>query len=201
MSLLSKSVVLLLGLACVVAADDKKFIVGAASSYPNRQTIESVTVAADAFETDAKTRPVFGKNNPYKHGVLPVLVVIQNGTSKVIDLRDLEATYIAPDRRNIEATPADEVQYVYGNRQRRVAQNPIPGGAPRVRGKNPLESFEIGSRAFVAKMLPPGESAHGFFYFQAGHRDGSKLLLKGMREAGTGRELFFFEIGLPDVAR
>jgi hypothetical protein len=49
-------------------------------------------------------------------------------------------------------------------------------------------------RAFVAKMIPPGDSAYGFFYYQTGHRRGSQLYIRGLREAQTGNELFFFEI-------
>ena len=50
--------------------------------------------------------------------------------------------------------------------------------------------------AFSVRMLPSRESTHGFFYFQVKHRSGSKLLLTGMREARTGKELFFMEINL-----
>ena len=49
-------------------------------------------------------------------------------------------------------------------------------------------------RAFAAKMLPPGESASGFFYFQVPHRAGSVLYITGIREASTRRELFYIEI-------
>jgi hypothetical protein len=45
-------------------------------------------------------------------------------------------------------------------------------------------------------MLPPGETASGFFYFQATHRPGATLYLTGIKEAGTQRDLFYFEIPL-----
>jgi hypothetical protein len=45
-------------------------------------------------------------------------------------------------------------------------------------------------------MLPAKESASGFFYFQATYRSGSKLYLRGIRQASTGKELLYFEIAL-----
>jgi hypothetical protein len=45
-------------------------------------------------------------------------------------------------------------------------------------------------------MLPPGQAASGFFYFQAAHREGAKLYLTGIRQASTGTELFYFEVPL-----
>jgi hypothetical protein len=62
--------------------------------------------------------------------------------------------------------------------------------------KNPLAKEEIEMRAWAAKMLPPGESAHGFLYFRTGHRSGAKLYVTGLEEAGSGKELFYFEVPL-----
>jgi hypothetical protein len=45
-------------------------------------------------------------------------------------------------------------------------------------------------------MLPPGESASGFVYFQTSHRPGSVLYITGIRDAASRRELFYFEIPL-----
>ena len=62
--------------------------------------------------------------------------------------------------------------------------------------KNPLMIPEIETRAFAAKMLPPGESAYGFFYFQTGHRHGAKLYVTGLTDAPSGQDLLFFDIPL-----
>ena len=64
------------------------------------------------------------------------------------------------------------------------------------RDKNPLNAWEIEGRAFSAEMIPPGNSAYGFLYFQTGIQKGSTLYLSGLKEAGTGQELLFFEIPL-----
>ena len=174
---------------------DGRFQPGPASSYRSKQTVDKVTIATTPFETEAKAKEAFGKMNPYQHGVLPVLVVIQNDLGKTIRLEHMQVEYVAPDRTHVEATPSTEVKYIGGGRRPSQSKIPIPvpGGQIKVK-KNPLTGEEIEGRAFVAKMLPPGESASGFFYFQTGHRNGSKLYVTGIMEAGTNRELFYFEI-------
>ena len=71
-----------------------------------------------------------------------------------------------------------------------------PTGTPKVirNKKNPLDSWEIEGRAFAAKMIPPGQSASGFFYFQTDYQKGARLYLTGLSEADTGTELFYYEI-------
>ncbi|MCX6623371.1 MAG: hypothetical protein NTY38_20355 [Acidobacteria bacterium] len=198
MTLRSKSLILLLGLALAqagFAADTKdpgKFKPGPANSYPNHQTSEKVTVAVVPFDTDELTRDVFGKADPNKHGLLPVLVVIQNDTGKALRLENMTAELTGPDRQKVEATPADEVRFIGGGKRPKDRKLPYP--IPRGNKKNPLEAWEFIGRAFSAKMLPPGDSANGFFYFQSGLRPQSMIYLTGMREAGTERELLYFEI-------
>lgn len=173
--------------------DKAKFTVGPASSFESKQTANGITIAAVPYETDDQARPAFGKENPYKHGVLPVLVVIQNDSKGSIRLDSVRVEYIDPDRERIEATPARDVPFLNGP-PRPGVQKPIP--VPLPKKKNPLAATEIQERAFAAKMLPAGDSAHGFFYFQTGFRGGSKLYITGVTEAATGKELLYFEIPL-----
>ena len=99
----------------------------------------------------------------------------------------------------MQATPAQDVKYVRGPDRPQLITGPT--GAPRVRKpkKNPLDEWAIEGRAFAAKMIPPGESASGFFYFQTGFQRRSRLYLTGLREADTGTELFYFEIPLENA--
>src|SRR5580692_10538438 len=81
------------------AGDDKdkdRFAPGAASSYKGSQTNEKITMAAVPFITEEQMHMAFGKANPNKYGVTPVLVIIENGTGKALRL-DLQADYIGPD--------------------------------------------------------------------------------------------------------
>jgi hypothetical protein len=47
-------------------------------------------------------------------------------------------------------------------------------------------------------MIPPGQSAGGFFYFQTGHGPNARLYVTGIAEASSGRELLYFEFPLKD---
>jgi hypothetical protein len=191
-----KTLVLLLSIAAGFAADkDKPFKPEPAASYSTRQTVNKVTIAAVPYDTEAELKAAFGKMNPYKHGILPVLVVIHNGGAQSIRADGLQVQLLGPNRSRVEATPAGEVRFASGPKKPRVVPTPV-GGVSVGRGKSPLEGWEIEGRAFTAKMIPPGESAHGFFYFQSGYQPGSKLYLNGLVDPATGQELFYFEIPL-----
>jgi hypothetical protein len=192
-----KRLALFLSIAAAFAADkDRPFHVGPAEGYANRQTQAGITIAADSYETEVKAHDAFGKLNPYQHGILPVLVVVKNDSSKAIRLNGVHAVYVSPKRERVDATPAKDIRYLTGPRQPNVVTGPT--GAPKIgRGKkNPLDAWEIEGRAFAAQMLPPGQSASGFFYFQTGIQRGSTIYLSGLSEADSGKELFYFEIPL-----
>jgi len=55
--------------------------------------------------------------------------------------------------------------------------------------------------AFAAKMLPPGQSASGFFYFQTGFMRSSTLFVSGLKDAKSGEEIFYFEIPLTEALK
>jgi len=168
--------------------DHDKFTAGAAASYPSHQTSEKVTIGIKAYFDDEENKPIFGKKNPYNYGVLPVLVVIQNDSAKTIRVSPLDVAWIGPTGDRTDATPAKDVRFL--NPPRR----PDIGGPKIISHKNPLDTWEIEGRAFSAEMLPPGQSASGFFYFQTGYQRGARLYLSGLKEAPSGRELLYFEI-------
>ena len=174
--------------------------VGPAAGYPFKQTSEGVTIAADVYETGDKVNEAFGKHNPYDSGVLPILVVIENHTGKAIRVERLDVEYEMPGHGRVEATPAAELKYIHGARRPNANPSPIPG-LPGVGGhkQSPLAEWQIEGRAFTAKMIPPGDSASGFFYFQTGHRSGSSLYISGLSDASSGHDLLFFEIPLAPV--
>lgn len=192
----SVALIILLSIAALGADDKTPFRPGPASSYPNHQTTEKITIAAVPYVTEEQAKQAFGKADPAKYGVVPVLVVIQNDTGKALRL-DLEAEYIDPGNRHVEATPASDVIYI-GGEPRKPPH--IPGGGaspiplPHRAKRGPLNVPEIETRAFTPKLLADGDSASGFFYFQTPSIPGSKLYLTGIKEAATGKDYFYFEI-------
>ena len=58
--------------------DKSRFVAGAASSYAGHQTLDKITIAAVPFITDDQMKAAFGKADPVRYSVLPVLVVLEN---------------------------------------------------------------------------------------------------------------------------
>jgi len=200
MAITGKLSMVLLSIAMASAGEKEKtaFQAGPVESYPSRQTLDKVTVAAAAFRSDAETAPAFGKLNLNRYGILPILVVIRNDSGKTLALDRMKLEFITADRDHIEPTPPSEIRYLRGaDRPNPVGGPPVPGLPTRIsRKKNPLDAWEIEGRAFTARMLPSNETANGFFYFRTFYSSGSMLYLRGVREAASGKELFYFEIPL-----
>jgi hypothetical protein len=186
---------ILLSIAAAFAGDKDRarFAVQPAASYPNRQTQEKITVAAVPYTTADQAASAFGKVNPYAHGILPILVVIANGTGKTLRV-DLKAEFDDLDRHHLDAMPPGDV--VLFNGVRKPPPIPYSSPIPRRKPKGPLHTWEIEGRAFSAKLIPPGESASGFVYFESTFQPGSRLVLSGLKDAGTGQDFFFFELPL-----
>ena len=192
-----KRLALLLSISAGLAADkETPFKAPPAASLANHQGNAQITIGADPYVTLDKVKLAFGKTDPNQFGVLPILVVIQNDGDKAIKLDRLKVEYVRPDHDHVEATPAKDVRYLKGPDRPNVMTGPT--GTPKVlKGKkNPLEAWEIEGRAFSAQVLPPGQSASGFFYFETGLQHGATLYVNGLYEAATNKELFYFEIPL-----
>jgi len=180
-----------------VDKDKGRFVPGPASSHPGYQTQEGITIAAVPYITAEQAASAFAKVNPYERGILPVLVIIENGSGRALRL-DLKVQFVDPDNRHLDAFPADDVIYYQGVKKPPsigpVTALPIP--LPRSKKKGPLNTPEIVNRALSVKLIPKGETAYGFFYFEAEYRPGSKLYLNGLSDASSGKEFFYFDLPL-----
>jgi len=181
------------------AADKEKprFTSGAASTYKGNQTLDKITIAAVPYLSEEQVKAAFGKVDPNHHGVLPVLVALDNGTGKTLRL-DLQAELITADNRHQEALAPDDVQHLgAATKAPRLPGgpgNPLPMPLPTRVKKGPLNVWEIEGRAFAAKVIPPGESVFGFFYFLGEHEPGQRIYLTGIKDASTGKDYFYFEV-------
>jgi hypothetical protein len=180
--------------ASIVGSTSPAFHVGAAGEYPH-QSADQVTIGAKSFDRDELVADAFGKKTDLlKFGILPVLVVIENKREKSLDLRNLEVNLVASDGRHATSVNPEDIPFVGTHGRTGASQVPLP--VPLPKKKNRLNSPEIVSRAFSAKMLPPGDSASGFFYFEAKPETGDKLYLNGLRETPSGHELLYFEFSI-----
>jgi hypothetical protein len=196
MPFIFKRLALLLSISAGFAADKQPppFKPGPAASYTAHQTNDKVTMGVDPYILADKVKAAFGKLDPYQYGILPVLVVIQNDSNASIKLDGIHAEYVGPNGDRVDATPARDVRYARG------AQRPNMMGGPAgpivLKKKNPLDEWEIEGRALAAQMLPPGQSASGFLYFQTGLQRGATIYIRGLTDAASGKELLFFELPL-----
>lgn len=183
-------------LAGRLRADDKvqPFKAGSADSYAAHQKLEDVAIGIQAFDTAELCQKAFGKLNPNQHEVLPVLVVIENHRKSALRLDRIQIEYVIPGVGKIENTTLDELRGVVGPTRPNAGPSPLPIPGRRKVKKNPLLTAEVERNAFSARMLAPGETASGFFYFQTRHRTSARLYLTGLFEPATGKELFYYEI-------
>jgi hypothetical protein len=196
-NLVRKTLPLLLALSLDAFAIDKdknKFAPPDLDTLQTKLTVSEVTIGTVVYDRAGLAEAAFGKVNPYEHGILPVLVIIRNNSKGAVRLDKMRVEYHDRDKQVVTATPANEVPFTEGPKRPTFGGPSIPGLGRKK--KSPLASPEIEQRAFAAKMLPPGETAHGFFYFRTGHRSGASLYVTGMQEAATGNDLFYFEIPL-----
>src|SRR5215510_10554161 len=143
-----KRLALVLSIAAVYAASkETPFKAQPAASYRAHQTVGQITIGVDPFTNADELKAAFGKLDPNDHGVLPVLVVIQNDTDKTIRLTGVKVEYLGPNRERVEATPAREVRYLNPPQRPNYIPGP-PGTKPKVLKvkKNPLDAWEIEGR-------------------------------------------------------
>lgn len=177
-------------------ADEKPFRAGAAADYAH-QTSEQVTVGAKPFDNQELTTSAFGKKmDLLKYGVLPVLVVVENKRGQAIDMRNLEVSLVAADGRHVGAVSPEEIPYLGTAGKRHTSVNTIPLPVKLPKKKGPLSGPELIERAFSAKVLPPGDSASGFFYFEARPESGDSLYLGGLRDSRSQKEILYLEFPL-----
>jgi hypothetical protein len=188
-----RALIVLLSIAAAPAADNR-FAPGKAASYPGHETQDKITVAAVPYDTAELSATVFGKVKPYQEGILPVLVIIDNGTGKPLRL-DPVAQLTDSDNHHLDAVSPEYVVTYHAIRRNPGTPRTSPLPLPRTGvKKGPLNTPEIADRAFAIHLVPPGDTVYGFFYFEADYQPGSRLYLKGLRDAGTGNEYLFFEV-------
>lgn len=183
-----------LGAGGLAAADKPPaFKVRPVAEYESKVTLDGIGMAVEPFDTPEKTKLAFGKVHPPQYGVMPVLLVIENQRKTAIDARRIKVMYRAPGEREIDASSALDIRYTEGPTKPRVNQ-PFPLPVPMKGKKNPLTAQEFEERAFAANMIGPGESASGFVYFLTEYHGQVTITVAGLRDAGRGQDIFFYEI-------
>jgi hypothetical protein len=188
-----------ISLTSITALSGKAWAIGEGWQPPKAEemsakvALDGLVIGVEAFDTAEKAMKVFGKVDPNKYEVLPVLVVLQNNRKGAVRAAPIEVQYIVPGLGKIDALRGDEVLSAGGGPSRpNLGPRPLP--IPTRKKKNPLSAQEIEGRAWAAKVVAAGESAYGFFYFNIRHRSTAKLYLNGLVDMTTNKEIFYFEV-------
>lgn len=192
MRTLAKAIIALLSITSGFAAGaEKKFRAGAPEQYAHQEG-EQVVVGAKAFQSSEETKPVFGKKvDLNRYGILPVLLVIKNNRPKALDLNGIEVKLVPKEGQSvIPVEPGDVAAIAKPVKPPNVNASPIP------HIHKAMDSLAIIEKAFVAKIVPPGQQVSGFFYFQAHPEPGLKFLVQGIFERASGKQIVYFEIPL-----
>ena len=119
------------------------------------------------METDEQTQEAFGKVNPYRSGILPVLIVMQNDGPDAIRVDKLELTYTLPDNTRIQATPAQDLRYLRGAAKPQGL--PGPAGGIHIKESAKESSGGMGDRgACIRREDGSGRAVGQRFYLLSG---------------------------------
>jgi len=165
-----------------------------AKEYPSHQDLGKLRVAAVKFESDEETRPAFGKVNPNEYGVLPVFLILENTSEQTLLLDRMKVAFQFQGGE-IVPTPPGDLPYLIGPKKPNSGPA-LPLPIPLPKKKNPMGGIELQTRAWSAKSILKGESATGFFYFQARYRKNAKIYITGIREGITNKELFYVDVAM-----
>ncbi len=198
---------LLLGAFVGAIAAETAFRAEPAERYASKQSQAGVTIAVRAYhQPDERQKSAFDKADPWKFGVMPVLMVVTNQGEAPISLEGVRALFVQGRADGLEATSGDDLQF-FNPKGAQPRQKPsyipgIPGlNRPKTK-KGPLAKPEIVDRQFKAPVVAPGETVSGFFYYFVGKSrdpvEDSTLYITGLKNMQTNQELFFFEIPLTE---
>jgi hypothetical protein len=198
------ALILMLAAVCLGAKDPPQVRPQPADTYPAKDRHDGVTIAAVPYDTEEKSKAIFGRYDPLKVGVLPVYVVISNQSKDALRLNDWTVELMASDRQRAEPTPAGRVALMLSGRNVPRSIDRPRGPLPRLpqRADSKVEDALL-SREFALQMVPPGDTVGGFLFFDTARRrnavHGARLFLSHLTWGSTGKELFFFEIKLDDA--
>ncbi len=170
-------------------------------SYPAREILGGVTVAADPYEKDEKSFTAFDIKDLNTRGYHPVHVVIQNGASVYVDLRTRNIVLVTGDGSTLYATSAallveDVFKGEFGDRSLKTrTENRGPSG------KTGSPFIDFTTKELANRQLAPGEGTAGFlFFYIPGSKGvalaGAKLVVPDVIDVSTRKPIGPFTIPL-----
>lgn len=170
-------------------------------SYPARVTLGAITIAADPYATDERSRTAFDVKDLNSHGYFPVHIIIQNSSPNYLTIRT---------RKILLETSGG--QQLYTTSATIVVQDVIKAGfvsrLPKMKSHDQSTSTKTGSplldftnKELTNRQIEPGTVSDGFIFFYTPEPKknlfaGSKLLIPELVDEGTRRTLGPISIAL-----
>jgi hypothetical protein len=117
-------------------------------TYPVRQTVGAVTVAAEAYGSDEKCATAFNVKNLTTRGYFPVHVIIQNSSADYVSVSTRKILLDVGSGQGLYTTSA-----AFAGRKSK--DNPGSDAA----------MIDFTGKELVNKQVEPGATAHGFVFF------------------------------------
>jgi hypothetical protein len=156
--------------------------------YPLRDLRGDVRIAVDPYATPDRTRDTFAGGDEFVgRGLLPVRVIVENGSSGPVRIDPQDAVLITP-RGQLPSLTVDEALAVVKVPVGWWALGGgfVGGSAPAYR--NEARRRDLDGRALKSLTVAPGATASGFLYFSLPENElslaGNRILLAVRDAAG-----------------
>ena len=197
------TMILLVASAATVAHPQKPFRVRPAEKYSTKEQQGDVILAVKPYHTRRETKTAFGTEIPNRYGVLPILVVLHNDSSHILNLNTMKIRLITSDREGLEPLTEKEMIQLksnYTSRRQSTDKSQIYRSSGNKTIIKQATRLVISDRIFKATIAPPKSTVSGFFFYKIGYGPnlftGGTIYISGIRDPTTGKHLASFEIEL-----
>ncbi len=168
-----------------------------AAEYAAHQDFQGMVFAGQVFNTQESIQQIFDTKALFKHGIMPVLIVIENRNNFAVRIHSNDIFLIGPDNLQHRALKVEDVliSVAFDRPLSSASTNPR-----MVLGRiNRKLSSDFEHKSFAEKLIAPGGSDYGVVFFtllQGEALQGARLYLPEIHNITENEPLIFFEFEL-----